>query len=164
VTPTPTDDPDMTATPTATYDPNATLTPTPTVTPTPTNGAHGSNTVTPTPSVTATATQTPEAIVQIVFVNPTIGVPGDRIRVSTGNWTPGIRVTVAIVEAGQPFSQAYEVPGTVTTTPVNAALGFAIDFDFPTDSRWQLDTEVWVIVHNQGWSEWGYDAMELREQ
>ena len=172
-TPTPTDDPNMTATPTPTLDPDATATPTldpdATVTPTPTGPTPtatptGSTTATTTPSVMPIVTGTPQPTIRIVEVNPTIGLPGDHVRVTTGNWTPGIRVTVAIVEAGESFDDAYEVPGTATTTPVNAASGFTIDFNFPTDSRWELDTEVWVIVHNAGWTEWGYAEMELREQ
>ena len=174
-TDTPTVAPGSTPTPTATNDPDATVTPTPTgdtptptptggtATPTATNGA-GAGTATPTPTITPTATNTPEAQVRFAEVNPSIAVPGDRIQVTSGNWTPGIRVTVAIVEAGEPFSQAFEIAGTALTTPVNAANGFTISFNFPTDSRWELGTDVWVIIHNAGWTEWGRDTLELRQQ
>ena len=162
--PTATDDPNMTATPTATHDPNATLTPTPTVTPTPTNGASGSSTTTPTPSVTATSTQTPEAMVHPVDISPFFVLPGTQVTLTTGDWTPGTRVTVALVEDGQPFSQAVEVSGTALTTPSNSAQGFSIQFDFPTDSRWQLESTIRIIIHNSSWTEVASDVIELREE
>ncbi len=168
-TETPTVVPGSTATPTATNDPNATVTPTPTgdtATPTPTGGTAtttattgaGAGTATPTP------THTPEALVHLVDVNPSIAVPGMEVTVTSGNWTPGIRVTVALVEPGEPFAQAVEVSGTATTTPSNPAQGFAIQFIFPNDSRWQLGNDVWVIVHNANWTEWGRGVVELREE
>lgn len=172
---TPTVVPGSTATPTATNDPNATVTPTPTgdtptptptggtATPTATNGA-GAGTTTPSPTITSTPTHTPQALVHFADVNPSIAVPGMEITVTSGNWTPGIRVTVALVEPGEPFAQAVEVPGTTTTTPSNSAQGFAIQFIFPNDPRWQLGNDVWVIVHNANWTEWARGELELREE
>ena len=165
----PTAVPGSTATPTATNDPNVTVTPTPTggtPTPTATTGTGGSSTATATatPTTTHTTTVTPEALVHPVDVNPSIAVPGAEITLTTGNWTPGIRVTVGLVEPGRPWSEAVEVPGTATTTPSNAAQGFSIRFTFPTDSRWQLGNDVWIMVHNAGWTEWGQGVLELNEQ
>lgn len=157
-TPTATDDPNMTATPTATHDPNASATPTPT------NGANGSNTATPTPSVTPTPTQTPETMVHPVDISPFFVLPGTQVTLTTGDWTPGTRVTVALVEDGQPFSQSVEVQGTATTTPSNSAQGFSIRFDFPNDDRWQLESTIRIIIHNQSWTEVASDVIELREE
>lgn len=154
-TPTPTDNPAFTATPTPTDAPGQTPSPTPT---------NGAGTAVPSATPTPTSTATREALVHFVDVNPFPAVPGDEIGLTTGNWTPGIRVTVAIVEAGEPFSQSVEVPGTATTTPINAAQGFTIQFIFPTDSRWQLGSDVWIIIHNADWSEWGRGELELREE
>lgn len=162
-TETPTVAPGSTATPTDIPGATATATPTAsgsqTPTPTATNG-----TATATPTVTPTATETPEAAVHLVDVNPFIAVPGTEITLTTGNWTPGIRVTVALVEPGEPFSQSVEVPGTATTTPSNPAHGFAIQFVFPTDPRWQLGDDVWIVIHNADWTEWGRGVLELREE
>jgi len=107
---------------------------------------------------------TPIAIVHPVDINPSIAVPGDTIHVTSGNWTPEISVSVSIVEAGQPYTQAFAVPGTTVTTPANPAQGFTIQFVFPDDPRWQIPSDVWVYIHNADWTEWGRDTLELHEQ
>lgn len=161
-TATPTDNPGATATATPT---GATATPTgETATPTATNGTGGSATATPTATVTPTPSNTPEALVHLVEANPFFVSPGVRVVLTTGNWTPGIRVTVAIVEPGQPFSQAAEVGGVEATTPTNPAQGFAIEFVFPDDPRWIPGNDVWIIVHNADWTEWGRAEVEMLEE
>ncbi len=106
----------------------------------------------------------PTPIMHLVDVNPSIAMPGDLINVTSGNWTPGISVSVSLVEAGQPYTQAYAVPGTTVTTPANPAQGFTIQFVFPDDPRWQIPSDVWVYIHNASWTEWGRDTLELIEQ
>ncbi|MEZ4768337.1 MAG: hypothetical protein R2844_07915 [Caldilineales bacterium] len=115
------------------------------------------------PRIVSSATATPIAVMHVVDVNPAIAVPGDDIWVTTGNWTPGISVSVSLVEAGLPFSQSVAVPGTTVTTPANPAIGFTIGFVFPEDPRWTLGSDVWVIVHNADWTELGRGVLELRE-
>ena len=175
-TPTETVLPETTATPAPTTDPNATDTPTvppgstATHTPTPTATVDPSGTPTPTPTATTgneptgTPTTTPTAMVRFIDVNPSIGLPGDLIRLTTGDWTPGLRVSVSLVEPGQPYSQAVSVAGTITTTPANPANGFTIEFEFPDDPRWEIGSDVWIIVHNSSWTEWGRGVLELNDQ
>ncbi|MEZ4770946.1 MAG: PA14 domain-containing protein [Caldilineales bacterium] len=160
-TATPTDDPNTTATPTATVDPNTTVTPTPTgatgtPTPTPTSGS-ATPTPTPTPRIT------PEGNGRNIDVSPFPALPGDEILLTSGNWTPGIRVSVSIVESGLPYSQAVAIEGTTKTTPTNPANPVTIQFIFPDDSRWVIGTDVWIYIHNADWTEWGQGELELNE-
>ena len=108
----------------------------------------------PTSTPAPTPTIVPTPIVRFVHIYPSIAMPGDVIQLTSGNWTPETSVSVSLVEAGQPYTQAYAVPRTTVTTPANPAEAFTIRFDFPDDPRWQIPSDVWVYIHNASWTEW----------
>ena len=158
-TPTPTAG---TGTPAAgTSTPPATSTPgpgTPSATPTPTTPA-GAATATPTTGPTTAGT--PGGIQRIVDMNPIMGYAATRITITSGNWSPGTVIRIALADKGAPFSQAVDLPLPSFTTPVDSSQSFSVSFQFPNDSRWLNQNFVMVYIHNADWSEWGGDQFDV---
>ncbi len=174
-TPTPDSSLPPTATPTSdpfTPQPGATETPLPTssVTASPTetsatpNGTASPGAATPTPTATATASpmNPPNAVRRVIEINPTVGVPGQVINITSGNWSPGTVLRVALGQFGQPYTQAVALPGVSFTTPSDSSQSFTFSIVFPSEPPWStqiLPVQVWV--HNAGWTEWGRDEFEI---
>lgn len=170
-----------TATPTnglpgATGTPNATETALPTssvtATPSPTSGAPngsptaqttpGAPTMTPTTAATGSPLLPPGSAERLIEINPTIGLPGQVIEISSGNWSPGTVLRVSLSERNTPYTQAVSLPGVSFTTPIDSAQAWSFRFTYPNEPPWSNPTlPVYVWVHSADWSQWGRDVYDI---
>lgn len=90
-----------------------------------------------------------------------MGYAGTRITITSGNWSPGTQVRIALLEQNAPFSQAQDLPIAPFTTPSDSAQSFSLSFQFPDDSRWLSQVFVRVLLHNGDWSEWADELFDI---
>lgn len=147
----------VTAEPTATAGTPGAATSTATASVTPDGDATATPTATPSPTVSVT----PGAIQRRMDINPIMGYAGTRITITSGNWSPGTPVRVALLEVNAPFSQAQNLDIPPFTTPSDSSQSFSLSFDFPDDSRWLSQTFVRVLLHNGNWSEWAEELFDV---
>lgn len=152
-----------TAEPTATAGTPGAPTVTPTVTPTSDASATPTGSVTATPEGTPSPapSTTPAGIERRMDINPIMGYAGTRITITSGNWSPGTQVRIALLEQNAPFSQAQDLPIAPFTTPSDSAQSFSLSFQFPDDSRWLSQVFVRVLLHNGDWSEWADELFDI---
>ena len=147
----------------------ATATPGPSATATATS--NGAATATPTSGSAATALPTattastaapPGSTQRTIDMNPPLGSLGQEITVTSGNWSPGIVLRVALAEYGKPYTQATDLSGVSFTTPLDSSQSWSFRFTFPSTPPWSTQVyPVQVWVHSATWSEWGYDLFEI---
>ena len=145
---------------TGTPTPTSSLTASPTETGGPPNGA--TSTATPTPGATGVPLLPPNSVERLIEINPSVGAPGQVINITSGNWSPGTVVRVALGEFGASYSQAVALPGVSFTTPSDSSQSFTFTFTFPNEPPWSTQTRpVQVWVYNAGWTEWGRDYYDI---
>lgn len=152
----------VTVDPTATAGTPGAATTTPgAATATPTATTSGDATETPTATPSPTTSVTPNAVQRPIDINPIMGYAGTRITITSGNWSPGTQIRIALLEQGAPFSQAQDLSLPAFTTPSDSSQSFSLSFQFPDDSRWLSQIFVRVLIHNADWSEWGEELFDV---
>jgi hypothetical protein len=140
--------------------PNGTATPettpgTPTATP-------DAPTMTPTSVTTGTPLIPPGSVQRLIEINPSVGLPGEEIKVNSGNWSPGTVLRVSLGEFNTSYTQAVVLPGVTFTTPIDSSQAWSFRFIYPNEPPWSApNLPVYVWVHNADWSEWGRDEFDI---
>jgi len=122
----------------------------------------GTPTLTPTSAATGTPLLPPGSVERLIEINPTIGLPGQSIEISSGNWSPGTVLRVSLSERNTPYAQAVTLPGVSFTTPVDSSQAWSFRFTYPNEPPWSNPTlPVYVWVHSADWSQWGRDVYDI---
>ncbi len=122
----------------------------------------GTPTMTPTSVTTGTPLIPPGSVERVIEINPTIGLPGQSIEISSGNWGPGTVLRVSLGERNMPYAQVTTLPGVTFTTPIDSSQAWSFRFIYPNEPPWSNPTlPVYVWVHNADWSQWGRDVYDI---
>lgn len=83
-----------------------------------------------------------------IALDPVYTQSGLALRVSGRNWHPGSQVHVGF---NAPGSQPQDSE-TIATALTDASGSFVALFPFPTDKRWALTPEIWIVAHTADFS------------
>ena len=167
-TPTSTGTPGPSPTPTSTGTPGPSPTPTSTGTPgpspTPTSTVSPNSTDTPTPTPTTAATP-----VRVVGLDPAEGRADTLVVVTiSGQWSPGVRVEVSLLQFGVPIqpppAQSQIVPTGASATTSSNGNPVETQFRIPSNSLLVAPQRIQVVVHTENWNEWAADEFYITNE
>jgi uncharacterized protein YraI len=78
----------------------------------------------------------------VILIEPTRGAMGTQITVRGQGWSPNATILIYVVTLGQTDLPAFNIAGTVT----DANGQFVTTFAFPTEPRWEAQTEAIIVA------------------